>query len=57
MFSERFYYEHNTCMLIACIEIALCKNGKGEVSCHVYKTCILCIVVNHKLKRDLHAMN
>ena len=37
-------------MLIACIEIALSKNGKGEVSCNVHKTCILCIVVNRKLK-------
>ena len=52
MFSEGFYYEYNTCMLIACIEIALSKNGKREVSCNVYKSCILCIVVNHKLKRD-----
>ena len=52
MFSKGFYYEHNTCMLIARIEIALSKNGKGEVSCNVYKTCILCIFVNHKLKRD-----
>ena len=31
MFSKGFYYEHNTCMLIACIEIAFSKNGKGEV--------------------------
>ena len=45
--------EHNICMLIACIEIALSKHGKGMVSCNVCKTCILCIVVNHKLKRDL----
>ena len=42
-----------SCVLIACIEIALSKNGKGEVSCNVNKTCILCIVVNHKLKKDL----
>ena len=53
MSSEEFNYEHNACMLIACIEIALSKNGNGEVSCNVYKTCILCIAVNHKLKRDL----
>ena len=48
-----FYYEHNTCMLIACIEITLSKNRKGEVTCNVFKTCILCLVVNHNLKRDL----
>ena len=30
MFSEGFYYEHNKCMLIAFIEIALSKNEKGK---------------------------
>ena len=57
MIREGFYYEHNKCMLIACIEIALSKNGKANVSCIVYTTCILCIVVNHKLKRDLQRIN
>ena len=40
------YKNNYTCMLIACIENALSKNGKGEVSCNVYKTCIL-FIVNH----------
>ena len=57
MIREGFYYEHNKCMLIAIIEIALSKNGKADVSCIVYTTCILCIVVNHKLKRDLQRIN
>ena len=51
MFSKEFYYAHKTRILIACIEIALSKNGKGVVSCNMHKNYMLCIVVNHKLKR------
>ena len=57
MFSKGFYYEHNRYMLIACIEIVLSKVGRVGGSCSVYKTCIQCLVVNHKLKRYLQCIN